>query len=155
MPVRSVPLDAPPELTARFWGKVKKTRTCWIWTAARIDGYGTFWWQGHHIVAHRLAYAALVGRIPPGKELDHLCRNRACVRPDHLRIASHYDNVMAGVNFTAANARKFRCPKGHAYTVVKNGKRTQRKCQTCKDAALAAKRRLARMAKWAKRWESL
>lgn len=155
MPVRSVSLDAAPELPARFWAKVKKSRACWLWTGGISKGYGLTTWQGRTISAHRLAYAALVGRIPPGKELDHICRNRACVRPEHLRIASHYDNVMAGANFTAANARKFRCPKGHAYTIVKNGNRTQRKCQTCKDEALAAKRRLARMAKWAKRWESL
>jgi len=62
---------------------------------------------------------------------------------------------MAGANFSAANARKFRCPKGHPYTVVKTKKRTQRKCLTCKLEAMAAKRRLARMAKWQKRWESI
>lgn len=154
-PIRSTTLDWQPVLVAAFWQKVKKTRTCWLWTGGRSKGYGLTTWQGRTISAHRLAYAALVGRIPPGKELDHICRNRACVRPDHLRIATHYDNVMAGANFTATNARKFCCPKGHPYAVVKGKKRTQRKCLTCKLEAMAAKRRQARMAKWEQRWAGL
>lgn len=152
MPIRSKAITVQPELTARFWAKVRKTKTCWLWTGGTSDGYGMFWYQGSTIAAHRLAYAALVGRIPPDTELDHSCDRRACVRPDHLHVAAHRGNVLRGRNFTAVNARKFCCPKGHPYTVKKTKKRTQRFCRICATAVAAKKRRAQRFAKWNARW---
>jgi len=70
----------------RFWVKVHKTETCWIWSAGRErKGYGRFYVRGQHIMAHRAAYLLVVGQIPEGKILDHKCHNKSCVNPAHLR----------------------------------------------------------------------
>lgn len=69
----------------RFWEKVDKSGECWLWTAYTTKkGYGQTHIGGKTKYAHRVAYELSVGPIPDGKELDHLCRNRACVNPDHL-----------------------------------------------------------------------
>ena len=81
--------NAPVEL--RFWSKVEKTDSCWTWRAAtNPKGYGVFVWEkgGGARVAHRLSYEQLRGPIPTGMVLDHLCWNRTCVNPDHLRPVS-------------------------------------------------------------------
>ncbi|MDE1854663.1 MAG: HNH endonuclease, partial [Thaumarchaeota archaeon] len=69
----------------RFWAKVEKTPTCWNWKGGKLYGYGYFNLdKARHQRAHRYAYESLVGPIPKDLALDHLCRNRACVNPDHL-----------------------------------------------------------------------
>jgi hypothetical protein len=128
---------------------------CWNWTAALSDGYGLFWWNGSTVAAHRLAYVALVGPIPDGLELDHKCRNRACVNPAHLRIITHQGNVLAGKNFSAVNAAKRRCGKGHEFSIVPRGDgtgKTQRRCIVCRDERYQQKAKAARKAKWEARW---
>src|SRR5690606_12614402 len=82
-------------LPDRFWEKVDVNLSgCWTWTRAKTEaGYGRCWWQGKDWLAHRASYTALIGPIPEGLELDHLCRNRACVRPDHLEPVAHAENV--------------------------------------------------------------
>lgn len=80
----------------QFWAKVAVSDGCWTWTAATDrDGYGKFTdhSNGRRMHAHRFAYELLVGEVPEGLELDHLCRNRACVRPDHLEPVTHLENV--------------------------------------------------------------
>jgi hypothetical protein len=73
--------------------KVEKTPTCWNWTAFKHPiGYGVITFEGRQWQAHRLAYHLLVGDIPEGHELDHKCRNRGCVNPDHLRPSTHKQN---------------------------------------------------------------
>jgi len=77
----------------RFWVKVSKTEACWVWTASLNDeGYGQFGFQGRTHRAHRLAYAWANGPIPAGMEIDHICHNRACVNPAHLRPATSGQN---------------------------------------------------------------
>jgi hypothetical protein len=78
----------------RFWTKVDKTRTCWNWTASvEGKGYGQFRAPNQKMVkAHRFAYEQLVGPIPGHLQLDHRCRNKRCVRPDHLRIVTDKQN---------------------------------------------------------------
>jgi hypothetical protein len=69
----------------RFWAKVYRGDDCWEWLAAKSTaGYGRFKVAGGLVQAHRFAYEDIVGPIPDGLQLDHLCRNRACVNPDHL-----------------------------------------------------------------------
>jgi len=78
---------------ARFWAKVNKTARCWEWTASKNeDGYGEFRLGGKIRKAHRTAYEIANGAIPEGKDVDHRCRNRKCVRPAHFRLVSNKQN---------------------------------------------------------------
>lgn len=98
----------------RFWEKVDASGDCWEWTGAKTGGgYGNFHDGKINVVAHRYAYARLVGPIPEGMVLDHLCRNHACVNPDHLRVVTRRENTLCGYNSPANNARKTHCHRGH------------------------------------------
>ena len=69
---------------------------CWIWTAGVAGhGYGYVWHEGRMRRAHAVVYEHLVGPVPEGKELDHRCRVRRCVNPDHLRPVTHRENIQA------------------------------------------------------------
>jgi len=91
----------PPE-TERFWRKVRKEDGCWWWTGA-VDGqYGRFWigprtQSGRIVQAHRYAYERLVGPIPDGLHIDHLCCNKLCVNPAHLEPVTGVENVQRGI----------------------------------------------------------
>ena len=75
---------------ARFWTKVNKSSgSCWLWVGGISRyGYGEFWHNGGNYRAHRFSYELLVGPIPEGLQIDHLCRVRNCVNPARLE-ASH------------------------------------------------------------------
>lgn len=97
----------------RFWANVQKSDTCWLWTAYLEDGYGRFWINGSHELAHRYSYRTLVSPIPEGMTIDHLCRNRACVNPDHLEVVTNRVNVLRGISPSAQHARASFCSRGH------------------------------------------
>jgi len=132
-------------LPARFWTKVvqqgPEDDPCWIWVASRNPGgYGQFQLDGRPQSAHRLAYTEMVAEIPAGLQLDHLCRNRACVRPDHLEPVTGRVNLLRGETFTAANVAKTHCPRGHEYAGenmrVDGGHRTCRACERIRQGSL-------------------
>jgi hypothetical protein len=93
---------------------------CIEWQGARLPrGYGWFTVtlgprRRVTMYAHRLAYELLVGPIPPGLELDHLCRNPSCIRPDHLEPVTHAENMRRGTSGDHQR-RKTHCPSGHPY----------------------------------------
>lgn len=111
---------------------------CHEWTAARsASGYGKIYVLGRPrtnrvVPAHRVAYELWVGPIPEGLQLDHLCRNRACVNPAHLEPVTQRVNLLRGMSPAADNARKTQCPRGHVYNGANTYRRNgDRKCRAC------------------------
>lgn len=109
---------ADPRVQARFWAKVNKTDTCWLWTAYRTrDDYGRFWLNGKLERAHRVSFWLAGREIPLGLVMDHLCRTPACVNPDHLEAVTISENTRRG------DAAKYlphdlhtHCKRGHEFT---------------------------------------
>jgi hypothetical protein len=129
----------------RFYEKCELDQNgCWVWTAyTDAWGYGRLRVDGRSVEAHRVGYELVVGPIPEGLELDHLCRKPACVNPFHLEPVTTAVNVERSSSPPALNKRKTHCKHGHAFDEA-NTYRTggARKCRTCNRAAVA--RRVAR-----------
>ncbi len=106
---------------------------CWEWNACRDQhGYGLFRNDGQMRRAHRLAYQWLVGPIPEGLVLDHLCRVRHCVNPKHLEPVTMQVNVLRGLAPAAKNVSKTHCIKGHEFTEENTYVwRRKRNCRAC------------------------
>lgn len=147
-------------MAERFWSKVNfdgpvppaapGLGPCWLWTASIAGkGYGQIYagtvdGRLRKAVAHRWAYEALIGPVPDGLVLDHLCRVRLCVNPWHLEPVPNRENLLRGDTIIAANASRTHCPAGHPYD---NGnthfdRAGSRHCRPCGREA-AARRRAA------------
>lgn len=118
----------------RFWQKVNKTDTCWNWNK-ELDknGYGRFQVNRIGIRAHRYSYELVMGKIPKGLVIDHLCRNPKCVNPKHLEAVTNKENILRGNGVAAINSVKTKCIHGHELLgnnliVQKNGKRNCKEC---------------------------
>ena len=110
---------------------------CWLWTGSVLSsGYGRIGIGGKEYLAHRIVYEMLIGPIPDGLELDHKCRVRPCVNPDHLEPVTHIENVRRGeAGFARRNQYLSRthCPHGHPWThenTIRNA-RGHRHCREC------------------------
>jgi len=120
----------------KFWKRVDKRSPdeCWLWLGPlNEDGYGErFYVNGKRFQVHVYSYTISVGPVPPGLQLDHLCRVRHCVNPKHLEPVTCKVNILRGVSNAALNAKKTHCPKGHPYnsvnTYLRRGLRACREC---------------------------
>lgn len=139
----------PPWEPFRFWSKVIKTESCWVWTAGQYaTGYGLYSVMHWPHRAHHVAWEAVGrGTVPTGYNLHHRCGNRLCVNPDHLELMLHGDHSRMHVT-TAAGKR---CSRGHLYTPANTGiqKGRWRFCRICRAdrqrARRAAERKRAAM----------
>ena len=107
----------------RFWSKVdKRPDGCWLWAGntTGTTGYGRFHIAGRMVVAHRWSWEQEHGPVPDGLVLDHLCRTRLCVNPDHLEPVTNRENVLRGIA-----ARPHGCPDDHEVTATGS-------CRTCR-----------------------
>ena len=109
---------------------------CWVWTGRRhTAGYGCSPHRSTHYFAHRASYELVNGQIPHGLVLDHLCRNRLCVNPGHLRTCTIAQNVTAPGSLAAEHwRRKTHCPQGHPYSPENtyiNASTGGRHCRIC------------------------
>ena len=91
---------------------------CWHWKGATSDGYGQVTDPSTRklIYVHRLTFILAGGHIPASYQLDHICRVRACCNPEHLRVVTGRENILCSTGFSARNAKKTACPKGHPYS---------------------------------------
>ena len=132
------------DINTKFWERVNKNSGCWLWTGGmggRGSGYGRFYLgENKNIMAHRYSYELSKGSIPEGLVIDHICRVRNCVNPDHLRAITNEENILCGEGATAKNKRKTKCHRGHDYypdniyiQEVKTitGIKVKRSCKTC------------------------
>lgn len=122
---------------------------CWEWTAGvhHKEGYGQM--QNYVTkktgLAHRIMYELFVGPIPAGLQIDHLCRNRRCVRPDHMEVVTNEVNSLRGAGVAALNARITHCHRGHPFSgdnlyLAKRGDRLKRVCRACQNERSRKKR---------------
>lgn len=95
----------------RLWMRVFRTAWCWVWLGPLMLGgrYGGISVQGKTKPAHKVAWESVNGPVPEGLELDHLCRNRRCVRPDHLEPVTHLENMRRGARAQEVPLRGYRC----------------------------------------------
>lgn len=120
----------------RFFAKVKvnEKTNCWEWTASRTcTGYSRFHLEKKWRAAHRVSYEWFIGEIPADKEIDHLCRVRHCVNPEHLEAVSHRANTLRGETIPAKHVAKTHCPQGHIYDKANTyiDPKGRRNCRIC------------------------
>jgi len=124
--------NLPP--TDRFFSKVNKTDGCWLWNSTpSTKGYGMYWVDGKYALAHRYSYQKFVGDIKDGYQIDHLCRVRKCVNPEHLQQVTQKENILRGTGVTSVNHKKTHCMNGHEFSKENTyiTKKNSRRCRIC------------------------
>lgn len=124
---------------------------CRIWLEhVNNNGYGRVHWDGKMVYAHRVAYEYRNGPIPDAMTLDHLCRVRCCVEPNHLEVVSQKVNTLRGLSPSAFNAKKTHCHKGHQFLPenTRTNKAGFRYCLACERAREKKRWAIARAYGW-------
>lgn len=118
----------------RFWKKVTKTDTCWLWTAGQAGPYGAFYPTGARqaIGAHVWSYIKHKGPVPTGLVVDHQCEVKLCVNPAHLKAMTHRENILKGTGLAAQQAQQTHCKRGHSLHDAYLLSRNRRDCRTCR-----------------------
>jgi len=136
-----------PSVVERLQARVVKAADgCWVWTGAlNKAGYGAIGSGTKVLRTHRVMYEHLVGPIPDGLQLDHLCRNRACCNPEHLEPVTNHENWMRGEHPVVKAIRDRVCKRGHELTddnvyVRKSGGILCRTCVLANNAAYRKRR---------------
>jgi len=133
-----------PAEIERFKSKTTVSGECWLWNGPLDkDGYGSFFFRGATRRAHRVGWYGAFGEIQDGHVINHTCRNRNCVNPQHLQSITSTENALKDSNSRPyLNSQKTTCPNGHEYdkVVVWAGK-TQRICTICTRERQAANKR--------------
>lgn len=130
------------KLYEKLWlGTDRQASGCWAWERTLLpNGYGQLSINGRKHYLHRIFYLLTYGPIGEGLQIDHLCRNRACCRPDHLEAVTCRENILRGQTIAAFHARKTHCIKGHPFASPnlyisryrrKGVLKTTRTCRTC------------------------
>lgn len=113
---------------------------CWLWIGSTAGhGYGEFYDGQRKVPAHRWAYEHFIGPIPDGLQLDHLCRVRPCVNPEHLEPVTQAENIRRGAAVIT------HCPQGHPYDEANTcrptrGNGNERQCRTCARERMRARK---------------
>lgn len=134
------------ELPDRFWSKVEQRGDeCWVWHGSFTDeGYGQVTVNYKRTLVHRHAYEQLVGPIPEGLHLDHLCRNRGCCNPAHLEPVTCKENLYRSpLTLASINAAKTHCKRGHEFDAENTirSKSGARQCRECSNQLRRERRR--------------
>ncbi len=141
-------------LAERFWSKVRKTNSCWLWLGATDGRYGQIWVNGRNERAHRISWEMLNGVIPEGLDACHTCDNPRCVNPSHIFLGTAHDNAVDAESKGRLNhkgyALRTHCKHGHAYTkentyVYPSGK--HRQCLICRRAFKEKYKRMRKLQK--------
>lgn len=130
-------LDTTPE--ERFMNKVQKVDSgCWEWTGAKIpSGYGRFGYTNENgtlinTYSHRISYMLFKGEIPKGKVIDHLCKNKSCVNPDHLEVVTQRVNVLRSDSPSSKASKQTHCVHGHPFDKENTYYwKNERRCRAC------------------------
>lgn len=165
----------PDRVVSRILGRIEKLPNgCWRWPGAKTEGYGRICWKQDGVkvwwLVHRAMYEAMVGPIPDGLHLDHICHDpescsptvakdcphRACCNPSHLEPVTIRENLLRGGGAAARRRAVTHCPKGHAYDEANTitSKRGQRSCKTCAYALMRTyrERNRVRLAEANRQW---
>lgn len=139
-----------PDLVERLGDKfVFSPDGCWLWTAVTTpNGYGKIGVNGQHLGAHRVMYELIVGPVPEGLVIDHLCKVRHCVNPAHLEPVTQRENLLRADTIQARNAAKTHCIHGHEFSpkntyIQSDGGRRCRRCNADRNRIRNQQRALA------------